>query len=107
MSRIVTSNQPGPLTFDITVLPPNLVRSVRLLEANIVAVNDRLGKLEPELAADPQNKALQERWKGYADTLAALNDTVELLNIPIVRMAARAKYEARRQALTAQPGAAK
>jgi hypothetical protein len=84
-----------PVAVDITTLPPNLARRAERLIADQQQLNDQLAQLEPRLAQLPGHEKLRQAWTERVHLLAEINDLIDLLRTPIVRLVAAEQHRNR------------
>lgn len=94
MRKAQRPTTPAPMTCCVLALPPGLHRIYEDALARAQAVSDRMEQLEGQLEGQPPTKRWQEQWQECLAELRAVNDLVDLLQTPIVRLVA---HEQQRQ----------
>lgn len=88
---------PGAVVQDVRTLPPNLQIVRDELIARVQRVDEQMHRLEALIAAEPQNRRYADLWKRNLARAAALNDAIELLDTPTVRLIAHEQVRQRSQ----------
>lgn len=88
-----------PVMLKSVTLPPGLRSVVESLQARAVLLTDALSRFEAQFGGRPLDLEHQAKLNHLVAELAALNDTLELLSVPLVRLVAREQHLARRRAV--------